>query len=101
MKQKKLIAYPILILFLVFCSLGCSFKIGKGDKVWNDFVAPHRKLADMGNYKMHYIDIGKGKPIVLVHGFSAPTAYPIYDEPPVPSVDDYMKDPEYPVEAYF
>ena len=26
---------------------------------------------------------------------------PIYDEPPVPSVDDYMKDPEYPVESYF
>ena len=27
--------------------------------------------------------------------------YPTYDEPPVPSVDDYMKDPEYPVEVYF
>jgi len=73
MKQKKLIAYPILILFFVFCSLGCSFKIGKGDNVWNDFVSPHRKSADMGNYKMHYIDIGKGKPIVLVHGFSDST----------------------------
>ena len=24
--------------------------------------------------------------------------YPTYDEPPVPSVDDYMKDPEYPVD---
>jgi len=27
--------------------------------------------------------------------------YPIYDESAVPSEDDYMKDPEYPVEAYF
>jgi len=73
MKQKNLIVYLILILFFVFCSSGCSLKIGKGDIVWNDFVAPHRNLADMGNYKMHYIDIGKGKPIVLVHGFSDST----------------------------
>ena len=28
-------------------------------------------------------------------------SFPIYDEPSMPSVDDYMKDPEYPVEAYF
>jgi pimeloyl-ACP methyl ester carboxylesterase len=73
MKQKKILIYLILIPFFVFCFLGCSFKIGKGDKVWNDFVSPHSKLADMGNYKMHYIDIGKGKPIVLVHGFSDST----------------------------
>jgi len=73
MKQKKLLIYLILILFFVFCFSGCSFKIGKGDKVWNDFVSTHRNLADMGNYKMHYIDIGKGKPIVLVHGFSDST----------------------------
>lgn len=73
MKQKNLIACLILMLFFAFCSLGCSFQIGKGDEVWNNFVAPHRKSADMGNYKMHYIDIGKGKPIVLVHGFSDST----------------------------
>jgi len=73
MKQKNLIIYLILILFFVFCFSGCSFKIGKGDKVWNDFVSPHSKLVDMGNYKMHYVDIGKGKPIVLVHGFSDST----------------------------
>jgi len=73
MKQKKLIVYLILILFFVFWSSGCSFKIGKGDKVWNDFISPHSNLVDMGNYKMHYVDIGKGKPIVLVHGFSDST----------------------------
>ncbi len=27
--------------------------------------------------------------------------YPIYNEPAMPSIDDYLKDPEYPVEAYF
>jgi len=27
--------------------------------------------------------------------------YSIYNEPAMPSIDDYLKDPEYPVEAYF
>ncbi|MCP4372190.1 MAG: alpha/beta hydrolase [Deltaproteobacteria bacterium] len=73
MIQKKMLIYLILILFFVFFFSGCSFKIGKGDREWHDFVSPHSKLADMGNYKMHYLDIGKGKPIVLVHGFSDST----------------------------
>ena len=27
--------------------------------------------------------------------------FPIYEEPPAPSVDDYIRDPDYPAEAYF
>ena len=27
--------------------------------------------------------------------------FPLYDEPPVPGVDDYLSDPDYSVEAYF
>ena len=27
--------------------------------------------------------------------------FPLYDEPPGPSADDYIIDPEYPTEAYF
>ena len=33
----------------------------------------------------------------------APTldGFPLYDEPPAPSADDYLTDPDYPVDAYF
>ena len=27
--------------------------------------------------------------------------FPLYDEPPAPSADEYLTDPGYPVEAYF
>jgi hypothetical protein len=42
----------------------------------------------------------KRKPPARAH---APTidGFPIYDEPPGPSVDAYNIDPEYPLEAYF
>ncbi|MFC1524436.1 alpha/beta fold hydrolase [Thermodesulfobacteriota bacterium] len=36
--------------------------------MWDEFVAPQRKTLDMGNYTMHYIDIGQGEPVVMVHG---------------------------------
>ena len=29
--------------------------------------------SDMENYKIHYIDVGKGEPVVLIHGFADST----------------------------
>lgn len=62
----------ILIVFslaaTVFCS--CKTQIGEGDKAWNEEVAPLRKTADMGGYNLHYIDMGSGDPVVMVHGFA-------------------------------
>jgi pimeloyl-ACP methyl ester carboxylesterase len=40
---------------------------------WNTFVTPHRKTMDMGNYTMHYIDIGQGEPVVMLHGMTLST----------------------------
>jgi len=61
------------ILFLGIFINGCRTQIGEGDRIWNEFVAPHRKVMDMGNYKMHYINIGQGEPVVMVHGFADST----------------------------
>jgi hypothetical protein len=33
--------------------------------MWDEFVDPYRKILDMGNYTMHYIDIGQGEPVVM------------------------------------
>ena len=33
-----------------------------------DALAPQKKLIDLGGYKVAYIDIGKGKPVILLHG---------------------------------
>jgi len=46
-------------------------RVGEGDTVWNDAVAAQCHDADMGGYKLHYIDIGQGDPVILVHGFAS------------------------------
>jgi pimeloyl-ACP methyl ester carboxylesterase len=56
------------LLVVIFCS--CETKIGEGDKAWNEAVANYRKTADMGGYSLHYIDMGSGEPLVMVHGFA-------------------------------
>jgi pimeloyl-ACP methyl ester carboxylesterase len=43
------------------------------DPKWNTFVTPHRKTMDMGNYTIHYIDIGQGEPVVMLHGMTLST----------------------------
>lgn len=40
---------------------------------WNTFVTPHRKTLNIGNYAMHYIDIGQGEPVVMLHGMTLST----------------------------
>jgi pimeloyl-ACP methyl ester carboxylesterase len=56
------------LLIAVLCS--CKTQIGEGDKAWNGAVDPFRKTADMGGYNLHYIDMGSGDPVVMVHGFA-------------------------------
>lgn len=33
-----------------------------------DILAPQKKLIDLGGYQVAYIDIGKGDPVILLHG---------------------------------
>lgn len=58
----------ISLLLTVLCS--CKTEIGEGDTAWNEAVASCRKTADMGGYTLHYIDMGSGDPVVMVHGFA-------------------------------
>jgi len=53
--------------------LSCKTEVGKGDTAWNEAVDPFRKTFDMGGYSLHYIDLGSGDPVVLVHGFADST----------------------------
>jgi len=49
---------------------GCAVTIGEGDRVWNEYVAADRHEADVGGYKLHYIDVGRGEPVVMIHGYA-------------------------------
>ena len=55
---------------LLLLSSGCGVHIGPGDRAWNQLVAPARKSVALDSYRMHYIDVGRGPVVVLVHGFA-------------------------------
>src|SRR5690242_7440936 len=43
------------------------FAVRPGDFTHDAFAA-QKRLIDLGGYKVAYIDIGKGKPVILLHG---------------------------------
>ena len=60
---------PALVIICLLVS-SCSKKIGIGDKEWNRLVDKNRQIMDMGGFSLHYIDIGKGDPLLLIHGYA-------------------------------
>lgn len=48
-------------------------KAGPGDEQWNRRVDPHRGTTDVGGFRLHYIDLGEGYPVVMIHGYADST----------------------------
>ncbi len=66
---------PVL-LFLVFLAAAlasCKVDGRPADMKWDKYVSGRRHWMSMDGYRMHYVDIGEGKPIILVHGFADST----------------------------
>ena len=64
--------FPFLILFL-FTFSACKVNGNPADIGWNDMVAPYRHMVDMDGYRMSVIDMGKGEPVIMIHGFADST----------------------------
>lgn len=52
---------------------GCHASVVEGDRAWHALVDPYRRTVNLGSYNLHYIDMGSGEPVVLVHGFADST----------------------------
>jgi pimeloyl-ACP methyl ester carboxylesterase len=62
-----------LMLLAALLLVGCSGPIGRGDLKWHKLIASHSRHMDMGGYKLHYLDLGQGRPVVMIHGFADST----------------------------
>jgi len=61
----------VLCLFILLGATSCR-QIGEPvDLAWNDLVSPCRHDLQMDGYKLHYIDIGEGEPLLMLHGFAS------------------------------
>ena len=52
---------------------GCRFELGEGDTAWNTRVQDHRHELALDGYDLHYVDLGEGAPVILVHGYADST----------------------------
>jgi pimeloyl-ACP methyl ester carboxylesterase len=51
-------------------SLPAGADAPSGDAAWNQLVAPYRHEEALGDHMLHYIDMGRGEPVVMVHGWA-------------------------------
>ena len=69
-------ARPALLLALCCLQLtACGLHLGPGDRSWNQLVGPHRhdismRVGQDRPTRLHYIDLGRGEPVVLLHGYA-------------------------------
>jgi len=70
-RQIRLLMFALLALALIAAT--CTVEDKPADTEWDALVAPYRNWVDMDGYRMHYIDMGQGDPVLLVHGFADST----------------------------
>jgi len=63
----------LLLLVAALAASGCEVRVGEGDRAWNELVGPYRHDADLDGTRIHFIDMGSGTPVILVHGFADST----------------------------
>jgi pimeloyl-ACP methyl ester carboxylesterase len=70
--SRRIFASRTVLCFLwsVLLFASCKLADKPADIPWNEFVAPFRHWVEMDGYRMRYIDLGEGKPIVMIHGFA-------------------------------
>ena len=52
----------------------CRDKQIEGDVRWHDRTTGYHRNASVGTYQLHYLDIGQGEPVLMIHGW-ADSAY--------------------------
>jgi pimeloyl-ACP methyl ester carboxylesterase len=63
-------APQVAVLVLAVLLAGSPIAWGGGDNDWNRLVEPYRDVLAMDGYKLRYIDMGNGEPVIMVHGFA-------------------------------
>jgi pimeloyl-ACP methyl ester carboxylesterase len=65
------VCWLLITLALQACVVSVTW--AKGDSTWQALVETHRHNLSRDGYTLHYIDLGKGSPVVMVHGFADST----------------------------
>lgn len=58
---------------LVIAGAGCARKLSAEDASWSRRVDSHRHEIDIDGVRMHFMDLGAGEPVVMIHGIGDST----------------------------
>jgi len=65
--------FAALLICILLTVASCKVENVPADTAWDDLIDPYHQYVEMGEYKMHYLDIGEGEPVIFVHGFADST----------------------------
>lgn len=61
------------IAILASTALGCGRAIERHDQAWSALVDAQRHYLEMGGWRMQYVDLGAGDPVMMIHGIGDST----------------------------
>ena len=64
---------PSRLILLMLVGMGCSRSTDLRDQTWAQMVDAHRRDVEVGGAMLHYIDLGAGQPVVMIHGIADST----------------------------
>ncbi|MFH1091930.1 MAG: alpha/beta fold hydrolase, partial [Pseudomonadota bacterium] len=71
---KRLLIFVAAVLLLLYFGVWhmAQYPPGPGDLSWQNLVMDKgwSKFMDMGHYQVHYLEAGRGAPLLLIHGFA-------------------------------
>ena len=71
LKIKKAALLFFVIAVVLPCAIAaCRDTETEGDTQWHSDIAEYHRNADITPYELHYLDMGQGKPIFLIHGWA-------------------------------
>lgn len=63
----------VVVVLVAAAASGCTRRITRTDLGWSQLVDEHRHDTNIEGLSMHYIDLGAGDPVVLIHGIGDST----------------------------
>ncbi len=71
--SRRIVIACLMLAVTLILSEGCHKTVVEGDRDWHALVDPYRQTVHLGQHNLHYIDMGSGEPLVMVHGFADST----------------------------
>ena len=68
--KKSVLLFMATAITLAFTTMACRDGDIAGDLQWRNDITKHHRYAPIEPATLHYLDIGQGEPVILIHGWA-------------------------------